>query len=65
MQEHILGVGDELVIEGVARLTILAVEVGEVLLGITGSELNEVGGPEDRQRPLRTTARPVPSASDD
>jgi hypothetical protein len=53
MQEHMLAVGDELVIEGVTRLTILAVEAGEVLLGITASERSEVGGVETRQRPLR------------
>ncbi len=39
MQEHALGVGDELVFEGGARLTILAVEAGEVLLGITAPNL--------------------------
>ncbi len=35
MQEHALGVGEELVFEGGTRLTILAVEAGEVLLGVT------------------------------
>jgi hypothetical protein len=65
MQEHMVGVGDELVIEGVACLTILAVEAGEVLIAITAREPGDGGGPEVRQQLLRTTARPVPSASDD
>jgi hypothetical protein len=64
MQEHMVGVGDELVIEGVTRLTILAVEAGEVLLAITACEPGDGGDPEARQRPLRMTARPVRLASD-
>jgi hypothetical protein len=46
MQEHALGVGEELVIEGGIRLTLLAVEAGEVLLGITAPGPGGVGGPE-------------------
>ena len=38
MQEHVLEVGEELVIEGGVCLTLLAVEAGEVLLGITAPE---------------------------
>ena len=46
MQEHVLELGDELVIEGGVRLTLLAVEAGEVLLGIAAPEPGDVGGPE-------------------
>ena len=46
MQEHVLEVGQELVIEGGIRLTLLAVEAGEVLLGITAPGPGGVGGPE-------------------
>jgi hypothetical protein len=46
MQEHVLEVGEELVIEGGIRLTLLAVEAGEVLLGITAPEPSDGAGPE-------------------
>ena len=41
-----LEVGDELVIEGGICLTLLAVEAGEVLLGITAHEPSDGAGPE-------------------
>ena len=44
MQEYALGVGDELVIEGGIRLTLLAVEAGEVVLGIAAPEPSDVAG---------------------
>ena len=46
MQEHVLEVGQELVIEGGICLTLLAVEAGEVLLGITAPEPSDGAGPE-------------------
>jgi hypothetical protein len=46
MQEHALGAGEELVFENGTRLTVLAVEAGEVLLGITAPEPGGVAGPE-------------------
>src|SRR5262249_51707927 len=52
MREYTLGVGDELVIEDDIRLTLLAVEAGEVLLAITAPEPSDAAGPgpgEDRQ----------------
>ena len=64
MQEHLLEVGDELVIDGGIRLTILAVVTGEVILGITAPQPSDVGGAEARQRRPRMTARPVLGASD-
>ena len=46
MQEHVLEVGQELVIEGGIRLALLAVEADEVLLGITAPEPSDGAGPE-------------------
>jgi hypothetical protein len=51
MQEHALGVGEELVIEVGIRLTLLAVEADEVLLGITAPEPSDGAGPEAGCRP--------------
>jgi hypothetical protein len=55
MQEHLLEVGEELVIEGGISITLLAVEAGEVLLGITASEPSDVAGPEAGYRPSTNT----------
>jgi hypothetical protein len=55
MQEYVLGVGEELVIEGGIRVTILAFEAGEVLLSITAPE----PGTWDARRPA-TARRPAP-----
>ena len=55
MQEHVLEVGEELVIEGGVCLTLLAVEAGEVLLGITAPEPSGVAGPEAGYRPSSST----------
>jgi hypothetical protein len=63
MRYHALRVGDELVIQGHVRLTILAVEEGRVVLGIT-AEPNGVRGPVARQRRPRLAAVPVPLPSD-
>jgi hypothetical protein len=51
MQEHTLGVGEELVFEGGTRLTILAVEAGEALLAITA--------PNPATRPPRLAGPPT------
>ena len=64
MPEHELWLGQELVIAGHTRLTILVVEPGEVLLSITAAEPSDVEAPEACQRRHRLTARPVPRASD-
>jgi hypothetical protein len=63
MQDHALRVGEELVIPGHIRLTILAVEEGKVVLGIT-AEPNHVRGALDRQRRPRLTAVPLPPPND-
>jgi hypothetical protein len=64
MQEHVMGVGDELVIEGGIRLTLLAVEAGEVLLGVTAPEPGDVAGPQAGYRPSSCTqGRSAPPAS--
>ena len=60
MRDHALGVGDELVIQGHIRLTILAVESGEVVLGIT-AEADGVRGPVARPW---LAAVPVPLPDD-
>ncbi len=44
MQEHVLKVGDELVIEGDIRLTLLAVEADEVLLVLIAPEPSDGAG---------------------
>ena len=44
MQDHTLSVGEELVIQGHVRLTILGVEQGKVIFGIT-SERNAMRPP--------------------
>jgi hypothetical protein len=64
MQEHVLKVGEELVIEGGTCLTLLAVEAGEVLLGITASEPSDVAGPQAGSRPSSSTqGRSAPPTS--
>jgi len=63
MQDHTLRVGEELVIQGHVRVTILAVDQDEVLLGIT-AEPNSVRGPVARQRRDWLTVEPVPLAND-
>ena len=64
MQEYALGVGEELVIEGGIRLTLLAVEAGEVRLGLTAPQPGDVGGPEARQRRTGLTVMPMRSPSE-
>jgi hypothetical protein len=65
MPDHVLRVGEELVIEGRIRLTILAVEEGKILFGITtAAEPSGVRGPVARQRRPRMAAVPVPLPSD-
>ena len=56
MQDHALGVGDELVIQGHIRLTILAVEGDEVVLALT-DEPNGVPGPLARHPPCASFSR--------
>jgi hypothetical protein len=62
MQEHALRVGDELVIQGHVRLTVLAVEGDEVVLGITG-EASGVRGPAASRwrRTLMAVPAPLPN----
>ena len=63
MQEHALGVGEELVIDGGIRLTVLAVEAGEVLLGLTFPEPGDVGGPDAGDRTSSWTREALPPTS--
>jgi hypothetical protein len=55
MQDYALRVGEELVIHGHIRLSILAVEEDEVFLGIT-AEPNDERGEQVRQWRLRLKA---------
>ncbi len=64
MREHALGVGEEVLIGGGIRLTVLAVGAGEVLLGVTAPDPSGAGRPEDGQRWPHMTTRPVLRASD-
>ena len=64
MQEHELQVGQELVIGGGIRLTLLAVEAGAVLLGVTAPEPGDVAGPQAGHRPSPgTQGRSAPPTS--
>jgi hypothetical protein len=63
MQDHELMVGEELVIQGLVRLTILAVEGDTVVLGIT-AEPNGVLGPVARQSGAPLSVVPVPVPND-
>ena len=63
MLDHALRVGDELVIQGYARLTILAVEEDDVVLGIT-TDPNGVPSPVDRQERPPLAAVPLPLLGD-
>jgi hypothetical protein len=59
MEERMLAAGDELLIDGVGRLTVLAIEKGEVLLAVSlmapepvrQAEEESGGGKECRSRP--------------
>jgi hypothetical protein len=62
MHEHLLEVGEELVIGGDITLTLLAVEAGEVLLGITAPEPGDVAGAPPP--PPRPGPRQVPPAQE-
>ncbi len=59
MQDHTLRVGEELVIQGYVRLTILGVEQGRVVFGIT-AEPNDMRDPVACQWRDWLTAVPVP-----
>jgi hypothetical protein len=63
MQDHALQVGEELVIQGYIRLTVLAVEEDRAVLGIT-AEPNGERSPVVRQWDPWLAAVPVPSPSD-
>lgn len=63
MQDHALQVGEELVIQGHVRLTILAVDGDEIILGIT-AEPNDVQGLVIRQLRRKLMAVPVPLSDD-
>jgi hypothetical protein len=63
MQDYVLRVGEELLIHGNIRLSILAVEEDEVFLGITTNP-NDERGPEVRPSKLRVMDVPAPLAHD-
>jgi hypothetical protein len=61
MQEHVLEVGEQLVIESdiCLTLTLLAVEAGDVLLGLTAPEPRELSALLSTQGALSTTHKPT------
>ncbi len=61
MPDHLLRVGEEVVIEGVLRLIVLAVKQGMVVLGIAATELKGAQGPSACQRKPSRITLPVPS----
>jgi hypothetical protein len=63
MQDHTLRVGEELVIQGYVRLTILGVEQGRVVFGIT-AEPNDMQDPGACPWRDWLTAVPVPVSND-
>lgn len=63
MQDHTLRVGEELIIADHIRLTILAVEEGKVVLGLT-AEPTAVRGPLAHPWRDWLTAVPVPISND-
>jgi hypothetical protein len=63
MQDHALRVGEELVIQGHIRLTILAVEQGKVVFGITPKP-NDMRGPVASHWRDWLTAVPAPVSND-
>ncbi|HEY7312219.1 MAG TPA: hypothetical protein VH643_22835 [Gemmataceae bacterium] len=63
MQDYVLRVGEELVIPGHVRLTILAVEEDRVTLGVT-DEPDGVRGPVGRKRRSELEVVPVPLLDD-
>src|SRR5262249_55787735 len=64
MQEHVLEIGQELVIEGGICLTLLAVEAGEVLVGVTAPEPSDGAGPQAGYGPWSSTqGRSAPPTS--
>jgi Global regulator protein family len=65
MQDHVLKVGETLVIDAGIRLTVLAVQEDHVLLGVTAPGLiGREGPPQVRQKRrsrLMVTPTPLPS----
>jgi len=65
MPDHVLVVGETLVVAAAIRLTVLAVKEDRVLLGVTAPGLIVRGGPPGvrrKRRPRRTaTPSPLPS----
>jgi len=65
MQDHVLGVGEALVIDAGIRLTVLSVKEDHVIVGVTAPGLIGRGGPPQvrrKRRPrLMVTPTPLPS----
>lgn len=64
MQDHTLKVGEAAVLDGDVRLTVLAVEEGRVVVGVTAPGLIGVEGPPEgrpKQRPRLVATPPLPS----
>jgi hypothetical protein len=66
MPDHVLVVGDTLVVAAAIRFTVLAVKEDQIILGVSAPGLSAGGGPPGvrRKRRPRLAATPTPPPSE-